>query len=152
MLSTLLCVKKLKLQNVEWLVLDEADEMLSMGFKDDLDTILAETPTDKQTLLFSATMPTGISKITKQYMNNPTQIEVAKRNTGNTDVEHEYYMVSARDRYLAVKRLADVNPDIYGIIFCRTRRETKEVAEKLMQDGYNADALHVIYLKHNVIT
>jgi ATP-dependent RNA helicase DeaD len=134
--------KKLKLQNVEWLVLDEADEMLSMGFKDDLDTILAETPTEKQTLLFSATMPTGISKITKQYMNNPTQIEVAKRNTGNTDVEHEYYMVSARDRYLAVKRLADVNPDIYGIIFCRTRRETKEVAEKLMQDGYNADALH----------
>lgn len=134
--------RKLKLQNVEWLVLDEADEMLSMGFKDDLDTILAETPQDKQTLLFSATMPSGINKITKQYMNNPAQIEVAKRNTGNTDVEHEYYMVSARDRYLAVKRLADMNPNIYGIIFCRTRRETKEVAEKLMQDGYNADALH----------
>jgi len=134
--------RKLKLQNVEWLVLDEADEMLSMGFKDDLDTILAETPSEKQTLLFSATMPTGIQKITKQYMNNPIHIEVAKRNTGNTDVEHEYYMVSARDRYLAVKRLADMNPKIYGIIFCRTRRETKEVAEKLMQDGYNADALH----------
>jgi ATP-dependent RNA helicase DeaD len=134
--------RKLKLQNVEWLVLDEADEMLSMGFKDDLDTILAETPQDKQTLLFSATMPSGISKITKRYMNNPTHIEVAKRNTGNTDVSHEYYMVSARDRYLAVKRLADINPNIYGIIFCRTRRETKEVAEKLMQDGYNADALH----------
>ena len=134
--------KKLKLQNVEWLVLDEADEMLSMGFKDDLDTILAETPGDKQTLLFSATMPSGINKITKQYMNEPHHIEVAKRNTGNTDVEHEYYMVSARDRYLALKRLADINPDIYGIVFCRTRRETKEVADKLMQDGYNADSLH----------
>ncbi|MGB1002905.1 MAG: DEAD/DEAH box helicase [Salibacteraceae bacterium] len=134
--------KKLKLQNVEWLVLDEADEMLSMGFKDDLDTILAETPQDKQTLLFSATMPSGISKIMKNYMDNPHKIEVAKRNTGNTDVEHEFYMVSARDRYLALKRLADVNPDIYGIVFCRTRRETKEVADKLMQDGYNADSLH----------
>jgi ATP-dependent RNA helicase DeaD len=134
--------KKLKLQNVEWLVLDEADEMLSMGFKDDLDTILAETPKEKQTLLFSATMPNGIQKITKQYMDNPNTIEVAKRNTGNTDVSHEYYMVSAKDRYLALKRLADMNPDIYGIVFCRTRRETKEVADKLMQDGYNADSLH----------
>ena len=134
--------RKLKLQNVEWLVLDEADEMLSMGFKDDLDTILAETPSEKQTLLFSATMPAGINKIMKQYMTDPYKIEVAKRNTGNTDVEHEYYMVSARDRYLALKRLADINPDIYGIIFCRTRRETTEVAEKLMQDGYNADSLH----------
>jgi len=134
--------RKLKLQNVQWLVLDEADEMLSMGFKDDLDTILAETPQDKQTLLFSATMPSGIQKITKAYMDNPNTIEVAKRNTGNTDVEHEYYMVSARDRYLALKRLADMNPDIYGIVFCRTRRETKEVADKLMQDGYNADSLH----------
>ncbi|UTW65652.1 DEAD/DEAH box helicase [bacterium SCSIO 12643] len=134
--------KKLKLQNVQWLVLDEADEMLSMGFKEDLDTILAETPQDKQTLLFSATMPSGIQKITKAYMDHPNTIEVAKRNTGNTDVEHEYYMVSARDRYLALKRLADINPDIYGIVFCRTRRETKEVADKLMQDGYNADSLH----------
>jgi ATP-dependent RNA helicase DeaD len=113
-----------------------------MGFKDDLDTILAETPSDKQTLLFSATMPAGISKIMKNYMDDPYKIEVAKRNTGNTDVEHEYYMVSARDRYLALKRLADINPNIYGIIFCRTRRETTEVAEKLMQDGYNADSLH----------
>lgn len=134
--------KKLKLQNVEWLVLDEADEMLSMGFKDDLDTILAETPDSKQTLLFSATMPAGINKIMKNYMTEPHKIEVAKRNTGNTDVEHEFYMVSARDRYLALKRLADMNPKIYGIIFCRTRAETKDVADKLMQDGYNADALH----------
>lgn len=134
--------RKLKLQNVEWLVLDEADEMLSMGFKDDLDTILAETPSEKQTLLFSATMPSGINKIMKNYMTDPHKIEVAKRNTGNTDVEHEFYMVSARDRYLALKRLADMNPNIYGIIFCRTRAETKDVADKLMQDGYNADALH----------
>ncbi len=134
--------KRLLLQDVQWLVLDEADEMLSMGFQDDLDTILAETPKEKQTLLFSATMPNQISKITKKYMKNPTSIEVAKRNAGNSDVEHVYYMVSAPDRYLALKRLADVNPNIYGIVFCRTRRETNEVSDKLIQDGYNADAIH----------
>ena len=134
--------KKLKLKDVEFVVLDEADEMLNMGFKDDLDTILAETPEEKQTLLFSATMPKEVMRITKNYMFSPKTIEVARRNEGATDVEHHYYMVNARDRYNALRRICDVNPDIYGIVFCRTRRETKEVSEKLMQDGYNADAIH----------
>ena len=133
---------KLKLKDVEFVVLDEADEMLNMGFKDDLDTILAETPEEKQTLLFSATMPKEVMRITKNYMFSPKKIEVARRNEGATDVEHHYYMVNARDRYNALRRICDVNPDIYGIVFCRTRRETKEVSEKLMQDGYNADAIH----------
>jgi ATP-dependent RNA helicase DeaD len=134
--------KKLKLKDVEFVVLDEADEMLNMGFKDDLDTILAETPEEKQTLLFSATMPKEVMKITKDYMFSPHQIEIASRNVGAENVEHHYYMVNARDRYKALRRICDVNPDIYGIVFCRTRRETKDVAEKLMQDGYNADAIH----------
>ena len=134
--------KKLKLKDVEFVVLDEADEMLNMGFKDDLDTILAETPEEKQTLLFSATMPKEVMKITKDYMFSPHQIEIASRNIGAENVEHHYYMVNARDRYKALRRICDVNPDIYGIVFCRTRRETKDVAEKLMQDGYNADAIH----------
>ena len=134
--------KKLKLKDIEFVVLDEADEMLNMGFKDDLDTILAETPEEKQTLLFSATMPKEVMRITKNYMFSPKTIEVARRNEGATDVEHHYYMVNARDRYNALRRICDVNPDIYGIVFCRTRRETKEVSEKLMQDGYNADAIH----------
>ena len=134
--------KKLKLKDVEFVVLDEADEMLNMGFKDDLDTILEETPEEKQTLLFSATMPKEVMKITKDYMFSPHQIEIASRNIGAENVEHHYYMVNARDRYKALRRICDVNPDIYGIVFCRTRRETKDVAEKLMQDGYNADAIH----------
>lgn len=134
--------KKLKLENIKWLVLDEADEMLNMGFKEELDTILATTPDEKQTLLFSATMPNEIASIAKNYMENPMEIAVGKKNTGAENVEHYYYMVSARDRYLALKRIADINPKIYGIVFCRTRMETKEVADKLMQDGYNADALH----------
>jgi ATP-dependent RNA helicase DeaD len=132
----------LKLSNVKFLVLDEADEMLSMGFKDDLDAILEQTPENKQTLLFSATMPKEILRIAQKYMNNPEEISVGKKNTGAENVQHIYYMVSARDRYLALKRIADINPKIYGIVFCRTRRETKEVADKLMADGYNADALH----------
>ena len=134
--------KKLKLKDVEFVVLDEADEMLNMGFKDDLDTILAETPEEKQTLLFSATMPKEVLKITKDYMFSPHRIEVASRNEGAKNVEHHYYMVNARDRYKALRRICDVNPDIYGIVFCRTRRETKEISDKLMQDGYNADAIH----------
>ena len=134
--------KKLKLSSVEFVVLDEADEMLNMGFKDDLDTILAETPEEKQTLLFSATMPKEVMRITKNYMFSPKKIEVASRNEGAENVEHHYYMVNARDRYKTLRRICDVNPDIYGIVFCRTRRETKDVADKLMQDGYNADAIH----------
>jgi ATP-dependent RNA helicase DeaD len=134
--------KKLKLNDIQSVVLDEADEMLNMGFKDDLDTILAETPEEKQTLLFSATMPKEVMRITKNYMFSPKTIEVASRNEGAKNVEHHYYMVNARDRYQALRRICDVNAGIYGIVFCRTRRETKDVADKLMQDGYNADALH----------
>jgi ATP-dependent RNA helicase DeaD len=113
-----------------------------MGFKDDLDAILENSPKGKQTLLFSATMPKEIVVISKKYMTNPFEISVGKKNTGAENVEHNYYLIHAKDRYLALKRVADINPNIYGIIFCRTRMETKEVADKLMQDGYNADALH----------
>ena len=134
--------KKLRLGHIEYVVLDEADEMLNMGFKEDLDTILAETPEEKRTLLFSATMPKEVMRITKNYMSCPKTIEVARRNEGAKNVEHHFYMVNARDRYKALRRICDVNPDIYGIVFCRTRKETKDVADKLMQDGYNADALH----------
>jgi ATP-dependent RNA helicase DeaD len=132
----------LKLNKVRWLVLDEADEMLNMGFKEDLDTILAQTPEKKQTLLFSATMPREIAEIAGRYMHDPVEVSIGKRNAGAENVRHEYYMVHSRDRYLALKRIVDINPSIYGIVFCRTRQETKEVADKLMQDGYNADALH----------
>ncbi len=134
--------KKLKVNEIKWLVLDEADEMLSMGFKDDLDAILETSPKEKQTMLFSATMPREIVSIANKYMTNPHEISVGKKNTGAENVEHHYYLIHAKDRYIALKRVADINPNIYGIIFCRTRAETKDVADKLMQDGYNADALH----------
>lgn len=134
--------KKLILSRVKWLVLDEADEMLSMGFKDDLDTILSLTPSDRQTLLFSATMPHEMMAIAAKYMKSPLEISTGKMNAGAENVSHEYFMVHARDRYEALKRIADVNPRIYGIVFCRTRIETKEVADNLIRDGYNADALH----------
>ena len=132
----------LKLDHIKWLVLDEADEMLNMGFKDDLDVILAETPKEKRTFLFSATMPGEIASIARKYMNKPEEISVGNRNQGADNVRHEFYTVHAKDRYSALKRIADVYPNIYGIIFCRTRAITKEVADKLMNDGYNADALH----------
>ncbi len=134
--------KALKLQEVDFVVLDEADEMLNMGFKDDLDTILAETPIKKQSLLFSATMPKEVMRISKNYMQNPKTIQVASRNEGAKNVEHNYYMVNAREKYQLLRRICDINPSIYGIIFCRTRRETSQIANKLMQDGYNADAIH----------
>ena len=134
--------KKLLLGNVKRVILDEADEMLSMGFKEDLNTILDEAPAKKQTLLFSATMPKEILGITRAYMTNPAEISAAKVNQGADNVDHFYYMVQAKDRYELLKRIADINPRIYGIVFCRTRRETKDIANKLMQDGYNADALH----------
>lgn len=132
----------LRIQNIKWLVLDEADEMLNMGFKEDLETILAQTPAERQTLLFSATMPPQIASIAKNYMKNPVEIKIGRTNQGADNVLHHYYMVHASDRYLALKRIVDMTPDIYGIVFCRTRQETKEVADKLMADGYNADALH----------
>ena len=134
--------KALRLQDIEFVILDEADEMLNMGFKDDLDIILAETPKEKQTLLFSATMPKEVMRISKTYMFSAKTIEVASRNEGTKNVDHHYYMVNASDRYKALRRICDINPDIYGIVFCRTRRETADIADKLMQDGYNADAIH----------
>jgi ATP-dependent RNA helicase DeaD len=134
--------KKLKLEDIQWLVLDEADEMLSMGFKDDLDAILATTPAGKQTLLFSATMPHEILRIVRTYMQNPIEIAAETVQTGADNVTHHYYEVQARDRYVALKRVIDLHPTIYAIVFCRTRMETKEIAEKLSAEGYNADALH----------
>lgn len=134
--------RALRLENVDWLVLDEADEMLNMGFQEDLDEILSTTPKEKNTLLFSATMPFSIEKITKKYMDKPRKIEMAKRNSGADDVNHVYYMVVAKHRYQALKRIVDAHPQIYSIIFCRTRQETKDIADKLIKDGYNADSLH----------
>ena len=134
--------KRLDISHVARVVLDEADEMLTMGFKEDLEMILAQTPQKKQTLLFSATMSKRVLEITKSYMNNPLEIAVARMNIAADNVQHIYYMVNAKDRYEAIKRIIDINPGIYGIIFCRTRRETKEVANKLMHDGYNADTLN----------
>lgn len=132
----------LKLGNIERVILDEADEMLSMGFKDDLDAILSKTPAKKQTLLFSATMPSEMLRITKKYMHDVVEIKVAKVNIGAKNVDHQYYMAQAKDRYETLKRIVDINPTIYGIVFCRTRRETTTIANKLTQEGYNADALN----------
>jgi len=134
--------KRLKLENIERVILDEADEMLNMGFKEELDSILERTPDDKQTLLFSATMSREVRNIAKKYMNNHIELSVERTNIGAKNVKHIYYMVHARDKYEVLKRIADINPEIYGIVFCRTRRETKEIANKLMHDGYNSDALH----------
>ncbi|MBP3467498.1 MAG: DEAD/DEAH box helicase [Paludibacteraceae bacterium] len=134
--------KKVDLSGIRYLVLDEADEMLNMGFKEDIETILESTPESRRTFLFSATMPKDVEEMSRNYMGEREQITIGTKNSGNENVEHVYYMVQAKDRYLALKRIVDMNPDIYAIIFCRTRQETQEVAEKLMKDGYNADALH----------
>lgn len=134
--------KALKVSSIKWLVLDEADEMLNMGFKDELDAILETTPVTKRTFLFSATMPKEIAEMAQNYMSVSEQISVGQKNAGAENVDHEYYMVHAKDRFEVLRRLADVHPNIYGIVFCRTRSEAKEVADKLMQGGYNADALH----------
>ena len=130
------------LQTVSDVVLDEADEMLNMGFTDSINAILADVPKDRNTLLFSATMSPEIAKIAKNYLNNPKEITIGTKNEGNKNVNHVYYMVHAKDKYLALKRIVDYYPQIYGIIFCRTRKETQEIADKLIQDGYNADSLH----------
>ena len=134
--------KRLNISHVARVILDEADEMLTMGFKEDLEMILAQTPQEKQTLLFSATMSKRVIGITKSYMNNPLEIAAARMNIAADNVQHIYYVVNAKDRYEVIKRIIDLNPGIYGIVFCRTRRETKEVANKLMHDGYNADTLN----------
>ncbi|MFT3753305.1 MAG: DEAD/DEAH box helicase [Paludibacter sp.] len=133
---------KVELGAIDFLVLDEADEMLNMGFKEDIETILERTPETRRTMLFSATMPKEIATIAKRYMKNFEEITVGTKNSGSENVEHIYYVSQAKQRYLVLKRIVDLNPDIYGIVFCRTRQETKEVADKLMHDGYNADALH----------
>ncbi|NLR91290.1 MULTISPECIES: DEAD/DEAH box helicase [Flammeovirga] len=133
---------KADISQVETVVLDEADEMLKMGFKDELDAILEGTPEDKNVWLFSATMPKEVARIASNYMSEPKEVTVGTKNTGNKNVKHYCYSVKASDRYEALKRIVDYNPNIYGIVFCRTRQETKDVAERLMQDGYNADALH----------
>ncbi|WP_370478181.1 DEAD/DEAH box helicase [Tamlana flava] len=127
---------------IEYSVLDEADEMLNMGFKEDIDDILSHTPTDKSTWLFSATMPKEVAAIAKNFMFNPKEITVGNKNESTSQVSHEYYLVNARDRYDALKRLADANPDIFSVVFCRTKRDTQKVAEQLIEDGYNAGALH----------
>ena len=134
--------KKVDLSQVRNLVLDEADEMLDMGFQEDLDAILEQTPKEKRTLLFSATMPTEVRRIASNYMNDPYEITIGTKNSGAVTVSHQAYIVSSKNRYIALKRIADFYPDIYGIVFCRTREETKDVADKLMSDGYSADALH----------
>jgi len=133
---------KIELGAIDFLVLDEADEMLNMGFKEDIETILERTPDSRRTMLFSATMPKEIAMIARKYMKNFEEITVGTKNSGSENVEHIYYVSQAKQRYLVLKRIVDLNPDIYGIVFCRTRQETKEVADHLMHDGYNADALH----------
>ena len=134
--------KKVNLSMINSLVLDEADEMLKMGFREDVDAILADTPKEKKTLLFSATMSNEISAIARTYMNDPVEITMGTKNASAESVNHIYHMVHAKDRYAALKRVVDFYPEIYGIVFCRTRQETKEVASALMKDGYNAEALH----------
>lgn len=134
--------KKVNVSDINWLVLDEADEMLNMGFKEDLNAILSGTPDHKRVLLFSATMAREIEAIAQSYMKKPVSITVGSKNTGAENVNHQYYVVHARDRYSALKRIADYYPDIYSIVFCRTKIETQEIADSLIKDGYNADSLH----------
>ncbi len=131
-----------QLGNVRTVVLDEADEMLNMGFTESIETILASVPEERHLLLFSATMPREVAKIASSYLTNPKEIVVGNKNEGNANIKHVYYMVSARHKYLALKRIADYYPNIYGIVFCRTRKETQEIADALIKDGYNADSLH----------
>ncbi len=134
--------KMVDITNIGYCILDEADEMLNMGFYEDINAILSHTPKDKNTWLFSATMPREVATIAKRFMQAPVEITVGHKNTGSKNVSHEYYVVNSRDRYAALKRLADANPDIFSVIFCRTKRDTQKVAENLIGDGYNAAALH----------
>ena len=133
---------RIDISEVETVVLDEADEMLNMGFKEELDRIIEETPKSRNTLLFSATMPRAVLEISKRYLKKPLEITVGKKNAGAVNVSHEAYFVHAKDRYSALKRIVDFHPEIYGLVFCRTRKETQEIADKLIKDGYNADSIH----------
>lgn len=130
------------IKNINFCILDEADEMLNMGFYEDIVSILSDTPDEKNTWLFSATMPAEVARIAKKFMHDPAEVTVGSKNSGSATVSHEYYLVNARDRYEALKRLADANPDIFSVVFCRTKRDTQAVAEKLIEDGYSAAALH----------
>jgi len=134
--------KMVDISKIEYCVLDEADEMLNMGFFEDIKIILSHTPKEKHTWLFSATMPKEVATIAKKFMRTPIEITVGSKNQGTSTVSHEYYLVNSRQRYEALKRLADANPDIFSVIFCRTKRETQKVAEKLLEDGYSAAAIH----------
>ncbi|HYK76155.1 MAG TPA: DEAD/DEAH box helicase [Daejeonella sp.] len=134
--------KAIDFSQVKYVVLDEADEMLNMGFQEDIDQILSTTPEEKKTWLFSATMPAEVRRIAKKYMTDPHELTMGTKNTGNANINHEYYVVRARDKYAAFKRIVDFNPEIFGIVFCRTKIETQEIAEALIKDGYNADSLH----------
>lgn len=134
--------KLLDISKIDFCVLDEADEMLNMGFHEDITDILSHTPDTKFTWLFSATMPKEVSRIASEFMANPLEITVGGKNIGTTNVSHEYFVVNARDRYAALKRLADANPDIFAVVFCRTKRDTQRIAENLIEDGYSASAIH----------
>ena len=130
------------ISQINYCILDEADEMLNMGFYEDIVNILSTSPDEKSTWLFSATMPQEVARIAKQFMHDPLEITVGAKNSGSATVSHEFYLVNARDRYEALKRLADANPDIFSVVFCRTKRDTQAVAERLIEDGYSAAALH----------
>jgi ATP-dependent RNA helicase DeaD len=134
--------KHIDISSIAFCILDEADEMLNMGFKEDITNILSHTPNDKQTWLFSATMPKEVARIAKEFMYNPIEITIGAKNSASTNIKHEYYLVSGRERYNLLKRLSDTQPNIYSIVFCRTKRDTQRVAEKLIGDGYSAGALH----------
>ncbi|SFO68681.1 ATP-dependent RNA helicase DeaD [Chitinophaga sp. YR627] len=134
--------KAVNFSNVRYVVLDEADEMLNMGFQEDINNILSNTPDEKTTWLFSATMPQEVRRIAQKYMSDPFELTVGNKNSGNANIEHEYYVVRPREKYAALKRIVDYNPEIFGIIFTRTKIESQEIAESLIRDGYNADALH----------
>jgi ATP-dependent RNA helicase DeaD len=134
--------KVIRIESIRFVVLDEADEMLNMGFKEDIDKILADTPAEKKVWLFSATMPREVRKIAQAYMTDPLELTMGEKNSGNVNIEHQYIVVDDRQRYDALKRIVDYNIDIFAVIFCRTKIETQRIAENLMRDGYNADALH----------
>jgi ATP-dependent RNA helicase DeaD len=134
--------KVVNLSTIRYVVLDEADEMLNMGFKEDIDSILSTTPESKNVWLFSATMPREVREIAKNYMSNPIELTMGERNQGNENIDHQYIVIDERDKYLALKRIVDYTPDIFGVIFCRTKIDTQKIAEHLMKDGYNADSLH----------
>jgi ATP-dependent RNA helicase DeaD len=141
-LIDLLGRKVVNLSTIRFVVLDEADEMLNMGFKEDIDEILSTTPESKNVWLFSATMPREVREIAQNYMSNPQELTMGERNKGNENIDHQYMVVDERDKYLALKRFVDYTPDIFGLVFCRTKIDTQKIAEHLIKDGYNADALH----------